>query len=360
VPLIAPRERVATLPRDLDAICRRCLEKQPEHRYASARALAEDLGRFLDGREVSARALGHWQRGARWARREPQIAMAITIAVVALVLGLAVSLGQWQRAESGAQRVRTLLWQQRSDEAQARWQADRPLEALPGLVQNLAEQEAVGARDAADLSRWRIGSVLAAGPQLVDVIATGDALLHVLLDPDGAGVVTSGGDGELQRFDVRNGTHLWELSRTHLGPMFATAGDNLQLKAIAGSRRILVEQAFEADSPRQGWNSALVELDTGHVVLPPTDRFPRLTGMHFSHDGSHALVVGPGPDAASQAQLVRVADWQALGPARDFVGLALVASDGSWFASVDPLARMTSGRAVTAPRCAGRSPTAGR
>jgi hypothetical protein len=57
------------LARDLAAICRRCLAKQPRRRYASARELAEDLRRWLTGHRVLARPPGLAYRGGRWVRR---------------------------------------------------------------------------------------------------------------------------------------------------------------------------------------------------------------------------------------------------------------------------------------------------
>jgi serine/threonine-protein kinase len=61
------------LPRELEWICLRCLEKSPEDRYPSAAALAADLGRFLHGEPVEARRTGAWDRLRRWARREPAL-----------------------------------------------------------------------------------------------------------------------------------------------------------------------------------------------------------------------------------------------------------------------------------------------
>ena len=75
------------VPRDLETICLKCLEKEPASRYSSAVALAEDLERFCAGRTIQARPAGLTTQTWRWIRRNPAI-----VGLIAALLALAVSL----------------------------------------------------------------------------------------------------------------------------------------------------------------------------------------------------------------------------------------------------------------------------
>src|SRR5262249_46836918 len=73
------------LPRDLESVCLKCLEKKPERRYAAAAALAADLRRFLNGQATRARPLTVWQRGWKGLLRRPRLALAMSASLLALV-----------------------------------------------------------------------------------------------------------------------------------------------------------------------------------------------------------------------------------------------------------------------------------
>jgi len=78
----SPRQRRPSVPRDLETVVLKCLEKEPEHRYASARALGDDLRRFLDGVPIQARRSGVLSRARLWALNPRRVSDAGTLAMV--------------------------------------------------------------------------------------------------------------------------------------------------------------------------------------------------------------------------------------------------------------------------------------
>jgi WD40 repeat protein len=99
---VPPRRLVATVPRDLETICLKCLEKDPARRYESALALAEDLRRYAAGEPVRARPVAAWERGVRWVRRHPARAALLVVSCLAVLAltGAAVGLAYNARLQT--------------------------------------------------------------------------------------------------------------------------------------------------------------------------------------------------------------------------------------------------------------------
>jgi serine/threonine-protein kinase len=90
---VAPRRLQPKLPRDLETVCLKCLEKDPARRYGTATALADDLRCFLDHRPVKARPVSWLRRAAQWGRRNPALAAILLLTLLSLsALG-----AQWYR-----------------------------------------------------------------------------------------------------------------------------------------------------------------------------------------------------------------------------------------------------------------------
>jgi tRNA A-37 threonylcarbamoyl transferase component Bud32 len=75
------------VPKDLETICLKCLEKPAANRYESARALADDLRRYLRGEPIKARPVSPLVCGVRWCRRKPAAAAALGLLIVIAVAG---------------------------------------------------------------------------------------------------------------------------------------------------------------------------------------------------------------------------------------------------------------------------------
>jgi WD40 repeat protein len=85
----APRKWNDRIPRDLETICLKCLEKDPRNRYPTAQVLADECQRFLDGKPVLARPVSGSTKAWRWCRRNPAVS-ALSSAVAVLLVSVAV------------------------------------------------------------------------------------------------------------------------------------------------------------------------------------------------------------------------------------------------------------------------------
>ncbi len=94
---VPPRQLNASLPRDLETITLKCLEKEPRRRYASAQELVDDLGRFLDGKPIHARPINPAERALRWLWRLRRSAGVASAAAVGAAILLIAGLAAWNR-----------------------------------------------------------------------------------------------------------------------------------------------------------------------------------------------------------------------------------------------------------------------
>jgi serine/threonine-protein kinase len=111
---VPPSRLQAKVHRDLETICLKCLQKEPRQRYASAEALAEDLGRFLAGEPIRARPVGRLEKAFKWVKRRPAVAALWAAGVSAVLLAG----GGWAWLERQAAERRARDAELRAREAQ--------------------------------------------------------------------------------------------------------------------------------------------------------------------------------------------------------------------------------------------------
>jgi WD40 repeat protein len=134
---VRPRRLQPGIPRDLEAITLHCLEKEPSRRYPSARALAEDLRHFLEGKPITARPVGTAARLLRWCRRKPWIATLLLLLAASLVGGFLGVTWKWLEADEQRHRAEHLAQQANDEKHAALWQAYRArLSAAAAALQN--------------------------------------------------------------------------------------------------------------------------------------------------------------------------------------------------------------------------------
>jgi len=118
---LSPRLLNPAVPRDLETICLKCLEKDPAKRYSSAQLLGEELDRFLRQEPIHARPITRAERAWRWCCRKPALASLILLVHIVGGLGAAGVVWQWRRAEQNAagEKVNRLAAQQKQAEAES-------------------------------------------------------------------------------------------------------------------------------------------------------------------------------------------------------------------------------------------------
>ena len=153
------------IPRDLETIALKCLEKHPARRYASAEGLAGDLRRWLEDKPISARPVSPIEHGWRWCRRHPAVASLAATLLMTLSVGFLAIVLLWRYAE--AKRNHAEQQSSRAEQQSSRADAERLLAEADFKTAHAALVEVLelGRRSLAtkDLSRDDLIACLQAG-----------------------------------------------------------------------------------------------------------------------------------------------------------------------------------------------------
>jgi WD40 repeat protein/tRNA A-37 threonylcarbamoyl transferase component Bud32 len=360
---VAPRQLLSNLPRDLETICLKCLEKDPARRYATAGELSDDLGRFLAGEPIRARPTPMWERAWKWAKRRPALSAMTALAAGTAVLGFALVTWQWQRAEDLRDKAEKLaqteseakqeIKTQKDAADQARRNAQRTATRLllergvslcqqrdygPGLLWLQRGLETVP-DDAPDLQqalRTLLGGWGAELCRQTIHLEHPERVLSAALSADGKKIVTGGWDRTARLWDAATGRPLGQ-PLSHETPVWGVAfsSDGQTVLTVSGDTTVRLWRVdtgalrgqlprhpnrvhaavFSPDGQRvltgcRDKNARLWDLATGRLVGPLMAHDNEVVAVAFSPDGKR-LATG---SRDRTARLWETGTSKALGP----------------------------------------------
>jgi eukaryotic-like serine/threonine-protein kinase len=323
---VAPRTLRPRIPADLETICLKCLRKEPETRYASADALADDLLRWQRGEPIAARPVHLGERLIKWIYRRP--AVAALIVVVNLSLAGLLGLGVWSYSSisralknESAERLKS---QRMSaglafDRAQQLCQEGKTAEGLLWLTECLAvnpeEDRALDEIVRLNLAAWRAPLtvqratvkydsgvacvacspdgktfILAAGGsvRLCDA-STGEPLGKAMVHPSDVSSVAISHDGRLVATGAYDKTvRIWDLAtRELIGQPIPQTDIVNDVKFSRDDRWLVAATGFRDHSVAS--SARVWDVATGEPVTPPLPHPATLMGADFTADGRHVV-----------------------------------------------------------------------
>ncbi|MGP0067723.1 MAG: WD40 repeat domain-containing serine/threonine protein kinase [Isosphaeraceae bacterium] len=277
------------VPRDLATIVAKAMAKDVSSRYSTAQDLAEDLGRFLEGRAVRARRAGLWGQGLRWSRRNPLAAASLAALVLMFVAAFAAVTYQWRRADAEANRANDTARAESALRIQAQVEATkrdldyamqlgRRGDADQGLLwTGKALSQAPPERpDLVRLARANIAAWTRQSPCLRAILEHQAAVYDAVFRPDGRAVLTGSCDGTAQVWDATTGRPIG-LPMRH--------SDQVHSVAFSPDGRLILVSG--SDGKVQLWNVA-----TGQVAGPILSHGAEILLVAFAPDGRSFMTYG--------------------------------------------------------------------
>jgi WD40 repeat protein/serine/threonine protein kinase len=265
------RALAPSVPRDLETIIQKAIAREPELRYQSAGALAEDLRRFLEDRPILSRRLTAAERLVKWGRRNPLVAGLIA---AVLVLGTVLTIGSMvvaARSIAAAEASRRRLVRMNVAAGTERVEEGDLLRALPRFGEALRLDQGEPARE--EGHRLRLGSVLSATPRIIQLCPHQGIVTSVGFSRDGARIVTACSDGKVGIWDL--------VSSAPVAPIMNHAEWVDHAEFSPDGARVLTACR---DGSARLWDSR-----TGQLVVPPLAHANQVPFATFSADGRRVV-----------------------------------------------------------------------
>jgi WD40 repeat protein len=276
---VPPRQLQPRVPRDLETICLKCLEKEPARRYGSGQELADDLVRFQQGRPIYARPVSRVEKVWRWGRRNPALAAMTGLAAAALAAVLVLSIGFAMHQAQALKKAQLLSASLAFDQGLTLCEQG---DAGRGMLW-LGRALQIAPEDAHDLRRVIRINLGAWGRQLTPlhaILPHSDPVQGLAVSPDGSHVVTVAG---------KKTAFLWQTAGpTFLGEAFGH--DEVQVTAVACSRDVPVLLTGSASLFRAAPATArLWDLDSRQPLETPRKLEGMVYAVALSPDGQTLL-----------------------------------------------------------------------
>jgi WD40 repeat protein len=307
---VAPSRLRPAVPRDLETICLKCLQKEPNQRYADAGSLADELARYLDGKPIVARPVSPARRLAMTCRRNPR--MTVVVAGAVLAVTLVASAGVWsvvqerdryrlERDKSRVNLYRALLGEARgrilTKETGWYWDA----------LDNIREASNTGAEGDTNLARELALQCLGAEQSCMRRIASVEAhvggVSELALSRDGALVASGGADG-LVRVWSADAHALVATLEGHQGPITGLAFFP-ESRRLASSSRDGTIRIWRLDGTSAPRSDKPIDLGAGPIL----DLQAALDGSTIAAacgDGTvHVIAIGSQGGPSGPARVLR-------------------------------------------------------
>jgi serine/threonine protein kinase/WD40 repeat protein len=217
---VAPRLLNPSVPRDLETICLKCLDKEPNRRYGTAREVAEELARFREDKPILARPLIAPFKAWRWCRRRPVVASLMAAVTLATTLGIGGVVYQLRRVQRGASDLRERVYASEMNlagRALAEKNAGHALDLLRHHIPKNGETDLRG-------FEWRYLWSQCQGEEESSFTGHQAEVSCLAITPDQRWMLTGSFDHSLR---------LWDLANHKLEKVLRVFGQKLPLGAVA-------------------------------------------------------------------------------------------------------------------------------